>query len=83
MATFTDGEAYFKHLDELRKEERMETIDLVEKRIGEIHDMLIDYMNEDAATPILDKIRELADTAGCRGYQQGWDEGDSAIAMMN
>ncbi len=48
--------------------------DKIEQMIDEIHDMLIEYMNEDAASPILNKVRELSDVAGNEGYALGSEE---------
>lgn len=48
--------------------------DKIEQMIDEIHDMLIEYMNEDAASPILNKVRELSDFSGNEGYALGSEE---------
>lgn len=55
----------------------------IEIMIDEVHDMLIDYMNEDSASPILKKIRELVDFAGYDGYELGCEETKDAYASMN
>ena len=54
--------------------------DKIEQMIGEIHDMLIEHMNEDAASPILNKVRGLADSAGYEGYSQGYDDKTAEVA---
>lgn len=56
---------------------------MLDDMIDEIHDMLIDHMNEDSAGPILQKIRELADTVGNAGYELGCEETKDAYASMN
>lgn len=37
--------------------------DKIEQMIDEIHDMLIEYMHESDASPILNKVRKLAEDA--------------------
>lgn len=55
----------------------------IETMIDEVHDMLIDYMNEDSASPILKKIQELADFAECDGYELGCKETKDMHVSMN
>lgn len=46
----------------------------IETMIDEIHDMLIEYMHESDASPILNKVRKLAEDAHQDGYYLGSEE---------
>lgn len=48
--------------------------DKIEQMIDEIHDMLIEYMHESDASPILNKVRDLAEVAHQKGYIFGSED---------
>lgn len=54
--------------------------DKIERMIDEIHDMLIEHMHESDASPILNKVRYLAEEAGQDGYELGCEETTDALA---
>ena len=45
----------------------------IELKISEIHDMLVEHMNEDDASVILSKVRGLAESAEYEGHAQGYN----------
>lgn len=54
----------------------------IENKIDEIHDMLIDYMNEDAASPILEKIRMFVEKVRSDGYHDGCNDSQKAFFRL-
>ena len=46
----------------------------IEQMIGEIHDMLVEHMNEDDASVILSKVRGLSESSEYEGYSQGYND---------
>lgn len=44
-------------------------------QLADIHDMLIDFMNEEEAGKILAAIENKISDAECKAYSEGYDEG--------